>query len=210
MEMTGKAGYRAFYGSYFDEMVAAMESLELMVSDLELDLLRSRGRSPIEYIKTRLKSPESMQEKLSRLQAQGIPVSRFTDLYDGVGIRLVTTFIDDVYAVIEWIREWPDLRIVQEKDYVHRPKASGYRSYHLQVEVRIEHDRWVNAEIQVRTIAMDCWASLEHQLRYKKHLLKADMMASELKRCADEMASTDINLMTIRDRIEYEPEGGPR
>lgn len=202
MEITSRSQYRTYYGAYYQALVAAQETLELMVSDLEYELIGSTGRSPIEYIKTRIKTPDSMEEKIARLQSQQIPVRSCHDLYDGLGIRLVCTFIDDVYAVIAWIRQWPDLRIIQEKDYIYRPKASGYRSYHLQVEVRIEPNQWVKAEIQVRTIAMDCWASLEHQLRYKKHLLKAEMMASELKRCADEMASTDINLMTIRDRIK--------
>lgn len=197
-----------YYGDYYQDLLSALETLDLFISDLEVDMIRERGRNPIEYVKRRIKTPESMKEKIERLRRAGENIQGPEDLFDGVGMRLVCTFIDDVYAVRSWFVKRPELMIITEKDYVRRPKASGYRSFHLQVRVHIDTDKWINAEIQIRTIAMDCWATLEHQLRYKKHLLNADMMAFELKRCADEMASTDLNLMTIRDRIVYDSDEG--
>lgn len=199
-----RSSAQAYYGSYYDELVQAMELLETSVSDMEQDLLEQIGRDPIEYIKSRIKTPASMEEKITRLRKKGADISGPEDLYDGCGLRFVCTFIDDVYHIRNWLVNRPDIMVIAEKDYIRHPKESGYRSHHLQVRVRIDVGKWVNAEIQLRTLVMDSWAQLEHQLRYKKHLLNANMMAHELKRCADEMASTDLNLMTIRDRIVYE------
>ncbi len=199
-----RSAAHAYYGGYYEELVQAMELLETSVSDMEQDLLEQTGRNPIEYIKSRIKTPESMEEKITRLRKKGANISGPEDLYDGCGLRFVCTFIDDIYRIRNWLVNRPDIMVIAEKDYIRHPKESGYRSHHLQVRVRIDVGKWVNAEIQLRTLVMDSWAQLEHQLRYKKHLLNAHMMAHELKRCADEMASTDLNLMTIRDRIVYE------
>ncbi len=196
-----------YYQDYYDEMVTAMEILQLSFADMEEDLARMLGRNPVEHIKSRIKTPESMRNKISRIKNKtGQEVSP-RDLFDGCGIRIITTFIDDIYTIRDWIVARPDIMLMVEKDYVRHPKASGYRSHHLQIRVRIEVGVWVNAEIQIRTIVMDSWAQLEHQLYYKKHLLNVDRMAYELKRCADEMASTDLNLMTIRNRIGKNREG---
>lgn len=204
-EFNIKTASRLYYGGYYDRLVEAKESLELLFGEMEYDLLNKKGRNPIEYIKARIKTPASMEEKLARLNKGGLRLGA-QDLFDGCGTRLVCTFIDDCYTIKDWLATRPDLLFVAEKDYIRHPKASGYRSYHLQVRVRTDVGQWVNAEIQIRTIAMDCWATLEHHLRYKKHLLNESMMASELQRCADELASTDINLMIIRDRIVYDKE----
>lgn len=200
-----KTASRLYYGGYYDRLVEAREALELLFGEMEYELLNKNGRNPIEYIKARIKTPASMEEKLARLNKDGLRLGA-QDLFDGCGTRLVCTFIDDCYTIKSWLAARPDLILVAEKDYIRHPKPSGYRSYHLQVRVRTDIGQWINAEIQIRTISMDCWATLEHHLRYKKHLLNESMMASELKRCADELASTDINLMIIRDRIVYDKE----
>ncbi|MPN52386.1 GTP pyrophosphokinase YwaC [bioreactor metagenome] len=141
-----------------------------------------------------------MAEKLTR---KGFPVNSqnaLTKVFDAVGVRVICTFMDDVYLIANILKVQPNIEIVEEKDYISTPKSNGYRSYHMIVKAMVQN-QIVYAEIQIRTIAMDCWASLEHQLKYKHDIQKADMFVAELKRCADEIASTDITLQTIRDLI---------
>lgn len=174
-----------------------------------LDLMRSwwtanGERDPISYVISRVKSEESMQEKLRR---RGLPVTleaALTEINDGAGVRVVCSYINDVYRIAEQIRNLSGVTIVCEKDYIRTPKPNGYRSYHINLVLGLDvmgtvHK--VNAEIQIRTIAMDCWASLEHQLKYKQNVKNQSLIVDELKRCADEMATTDLNMQTIRDMI---------
>lgn len=145
-----------------------------------------------------------MKDKLKR---RNIPVtvkSALREIHDAAGIRVVCTFLDDIYWIAGMLRNQNDIKVVKEKDYIRNPKPNGYRSYHmiLQVPVHLENlIEKVYCEIQIRTIAMDCWASLEHQLKYKKNIPDEKMIGGELKRCSDEIASTDLNLQTIRDMI---------
>jgi putative GTP pyrophosphokinase len=146
-----------------------------------------------------------MKEKLIR---KNIPVNlenALTQIYDAAGIRVVCTFLDDIYWIADMLRNQQDIKVIEETDYIRNPKPNGYRSYHmiLQVPLHLE-DRIQNVycELQIRTIAMDCWASLEHQLKYKKNIPDQDMIIGELKRCADEIASTDLNFQSIWDMIQ--------
>jgi putative GTP pyrophosphokinase len=175
-----------------------------------LDIIRKyrstmNYKDPIEHCKARIKSAESMMEKLAR---RNLPISRdnaLEDIYDAAGIRVVCTFLDDIYWVVNMLRNQQDIEVVEEKDYIRNPKPNGYRSYHmiLQVPIHLEDGiHKVYCELQIRTIAMDCWASLEHQLKYKKNIPNQEMIVSELKRCADEIASTDLNFQAIWDMIE--------
>lgn len=153
--------------------------------------------NPIVYRCSRIKSPDSMMRKL---EEHGFPPTRdyaLTRLYDAVGIRIVCAFAEDVYNIIHWLKANPELTVIREKDYIAYPKANGYRSYHLLVHV----PSGMHAEIQVRTIATDFWATLEHQLKYKKSLQHEELIRSELKRCADEIASVDLSMQTIREII---------
>lgn len=139
-----------------------------------------------------------MREKCRRY---GLPETRHSALCvirDAIGVRLVCSFINDVYMLRDIIIHLPDCKVVEEKDYIKRAKPNGYRSYHIVVRYR---ERFY-IEIQLRTISMDSWAALEHQLRYKKNLgANAELIADELKRCSDELASTDVSMQTIRDLI---------
>ncbi|MBO6060941.1 MAG: RelA/SpoT domain protein, partial [Clostridia bacterium] len=154
---------------------------------------------PVIYWCSRIKSPESM---LKKLEARGLPVSLKSALenaYDAVGIRLVCSFASDVFAAVESLENRPDIEVIEKKDYLTNPKPNGYRSIHLLVSLP---ETGQHAEIQVRTIAMDFWATLEHQMKYKKSAANNALIQSELKRCADEIASADISMQTIREILK--------
>lgn len=196
------------YAFYEDKMVLFQEIQEILLNSLEglrQNHIANGFRDPIEHYKTRIKCVRSTAEKLKR---QGLPVTleaALSRIYDVIGIRIVCTFINDIYMIRNWITDLKDIRIITEKDYVKAPKPNGYRSYHLIIEMVI-HGEAVYAEIQIRTLAMDCWASLEHQLKYKQEIRYQEMIVDELKRCANELASTDMNLQTIRELVETDNE----
>lgn len=173
----------------------------------------SRGeRDPIASFQTRIKSAASMKAKLER---QGLPVtadSALRDVWDAAGVRLVCPFVQNTDQTVSLIRQIPGVRILREKDYIRHPKPNGYRSYHMILTMPLrfleeapEHPVWL--EVQLRTIAMDCWASIEHQLKYKQDIEDQALIVRELKRCADEIASTDLSLQTIRELIEAPGKG---
>ena len=174
-----------------------------------LDIIRKykivhNDRDPIEYITSRVKSEESTKEKLKRKK---LPINleiALTKIYDVAGIRIICAYIDNVYTVVKMLKKFKDLKILKEKDYIKNPKPNGYRSYHIVFQVPLDiagelHP--VNIEIQIRTIAMDFWASLEHEMKYKKNIKNQKMIVEELKRCANEIATTDINMQAIRNMI---------
>lgn len=167
---------------------------------------------PIEHYKARIKSAKSMKEKLKRKNLPSTVESALSQIHDAAGIRVVCTFLDDIYWIANMLRNQKDIKVVKEKDYIKSPKTNGYRSYHmiLQIPIHLENRiEKVYCELQIRTIAMDCWASLEHQLKYKKNIPNDKMIIGELKRCSDEIASTDLNFQTIHDmitQIEYRGE----
>ena len=113
--------------------------------------------------------------------------------------RIVCSFAGDVFAIVERLENDPDIEIADKKDYLSYPKPSGYRSVHLCVTLR---QTGMHAEIQIRTIAMDFWATLEHQLKYKKSVSNESLIKSELRRCADEIASVDLSMQTIREILK--------
>jgi len=192
---------RAFYGVYFPSMEADMKHMIELVGNIRKAYVEEEGRDPVEHVKARIKTAQSMKEKLVRRQ---LPVNAGTavrELTDAVGIRIVCTFVSDVYKLAEKLESAEESEVWQVKDYIKDPKPNGYRSYHLILQMK-ESGNYV--EIQIRTIAMDCWASLEHQLKYKKDISHQELLVKELKRCADEIASTDLSLETIRDMISRE------
>ena len=156
------------------------------------------GIKPIVYSCSRLKSPESVLRKCGVQGLQPSVTAAFENLFDMVGVRVVCAFASDVYHLAEWLRQQPGIRIFREKDYYEYPKPNGYRSFHIQM---YDARSGMPAEIQLRTIATDFWATLEHQLKYKKCIANEKMIRDELKRCADEIASVDISMQTIREII---------
>lgn len=164
-------------------------------------------RNPIENIKSRLKNADSLIEKLNR---KGYPVtveSIEKNIYDVAGVRVVCTFLEDIYLLADCLLEQDDIKLIEKKDYIENPKESGYRSLHLIVEVPIflEHEkRPMKVEVQLRTISMNFWASLEHQLQYKKDISEEDsiMIKEELKSLAEVNASLDERMQKLRRHLD--------
>lgn len=164
-------------------------------------------RNPIETIKTRIKSPESIHEKLLR---KNLPInfsSIENELNDIAGVRVICSFIDDIYMLADCLLQQDDITLINRKDYIANPKENGYRSLHLVVELPIflqNEKRLMKVEVQLRTIAMEFWANLEHKLRYKKNLSEniAMLTAAELSECAEMSAQLDLKMQRVRDVIE--------
>lgn len=168
------------------------------------ELSITRQRNPIEFIKSRVKQPNSIFSKLRR---KGYPVtveSVMQNLSDVAGIRVICAFIDDIYKVADMFTAQDDIELIKRKDYIKNPKMNGYRSLHLIVEVPVffsDHKEQVRVEVQIRTIAMDFWATLDHDMQYKKEVEDAEEIMRELKACADVIHSTDEKMMRLRERI---------
>ena len=182
----------------------AMMEIETKLNVLNEEFSLRFDRQPISSIHTRLKQPISSHGKLV---ARGLPLTVESiehNLNDIAGIRVICSFEDDVYKMAEALLKQDDITLIQKKDYIQNPKPNGYRSLHLIVEVPIflEHEkRIMRAEVQLRTIAMDSWASLEHQLRYKKNNGFDQNMTAELQRCAELSAELDARMDHLRSLI---------
>ena len=163
--------------------------------------------NPIEHIKSRIKTPESIAKKLKRHGKEISIQNMLREVNDVAGVRLICSYTTDIFRLAEMIGNQSDLRVISVKDYIKNPKPSGYRSLHLIVEVPIfleNEKRPMKVEVQLRTIAMDFWASLEHKLRYKKEIPEAEaaQMVEELTECANVIADWDKKMGEIRNRIE--------
>ncbi len=189
----------------FEKLMAyyrcAIMEIETKFNVLNEEFSLRLDRNPINSIKSRLKSIPSMREKLDR---NGFPMtvdSIEQNLNDVAGVRVICAFPEDVYMLSNAFLKQDDITLVAKKDYIANPKPNGYRSLHLIVTVPIflaHEKRLMKVEIQLRTIAMDTWASLEHQLRYKKDYEYDDFMAQELLRCADLSAELDMRMGALR------------
>lgn len=198
-----KAKDKEFYGVFAERLVEVQEFLLAEVQAI-LDSISTDSETALaEHIKSRIKGSESLCEKLRKKGFDETPESGLTKLSDIIGLRVVTHFVGDIYTVLDLIHQNDNWQVKKVKDYIADSKPNGYRSLHVILSVPFNHEgiESIDAEIQLRTIAMDCWASLEHQLKYKKNIKNTDLIVSELKRCADEMASTDLSMQTIRDLI---------
>lgn len=188
----------SIYGAHYPDMQRAMQDVVQRIQELRTAMTAQYGMDPVEHCLCRIKAEDSMREKCRR---QGLPETEDSALRcitDAIGIRIVCAFLDDVYRVAEYLKSFRDLTVVKEKDYIRHVKDNGYRSYHM---ILTTADGYY-VEIQLRTISMDTWAALEHHMRYKKDVrANADLIAAELKRCADELASTDVSMQAIRDLI---------
>lgn len=190
---------------FYAEALPALRRAEAMLLD-ELQRFSSNrkkkdGFDPIDHCKSRIKTPQSMKRKLLE---RGLPVDRETALTavnDAVGVRVVCYFTDDIYRIVDYLKEHQDWEIVKDYDYVAHPKPNGYRSYHLVVRPRSGVAAGVLVEVQIRTLVIDCWASLEHTLKYKKSVAHEEQMRDELRRCANELASMDRSMLALRNLI---------
>lgn len=185
----------------------AMMEIETKFKVLNEEYSLKHDRNPINSIKTRLKSPQSIKEKLDR---RGLPLTCASieeNLNDVAGIRVVCPFIEDVYTLAQALMKQDDINFIEIKDYIAKPKENGYRSLHLIVTVPIfltKEKRHMKVEIQLRTIAMNFWASLEHQLRYKKDIVFTEAMANELLECADMSAALDARMDKLRAELDID------
>lgn len=162
-------------------------------------------RNPIHSITTRLKKTSSIVEKLKRKGANVSVDSIESLLGDVAGVRVICSYLDDVYELAELISRQDGVRLIQQKDYISSPKRNGYRSLHLILSVLVsfgEEPKWMDVEVQIRTIAMDFWASLEHQLKYKQAVEDETQIMERLRVCADMIAKTDVDMLHIRQSIE--------
>ena len=184
---------------------SALKAINTKIEILNNEFIHLYNYNPIEHIKSRLKTPESIVKKLKRGGHEVTIPNMIEHLSDIAGIRIICSFSPDIYRIAEMIARQSDVTVLVVKDYIKNPKPNGYRSYHLIIEVPVffsECKRNMRVEVQIRTIAMDFWASLDHQLKYKKSLNDDGEISRELRECADVIAQTDEKMLAIRKKIE--------
>ncbi len=193
----------------FQQMMMVYESATKQI-ETKLDILNKENkvsgrRNPIETVKSRIKSPQSI---VGKLEKKNLPVtfeSMAENLSDIAGVRVICPYISDIYKVRDILLKQPDISLIEEKDYIKEPKESGYRSLHLVVEIPVylsEATHNVKVEIQLRTIAMDFWASLEHELHYKTSTKVPESVRRELFRVAETIAMTDREMEEIAIELQ--------
>lgn len=187
----------------------AIKEVQTKFEVLETEFKVRYQRNPISSIQTRLKSSSSIIEKMIR---KGVPFSMENleqQIQDLAGIRVICSYVDDIYALADALTSQDDITLVEEKDYIKHPKPNGYRSLHLIVSVPVffsQQKRQIKVEVQIRTIAMDFWASLEHQMKYKREIPDQQRIVEQLKNCAEDIARIDQEMMGIRLRLEASAE----
>lgn len=201
----------SIYGPYAPTLEKVLNELMNRFYRLNKENQIKNNFSLFEHLNGRVKSDQSMREKCQR---KGYEVNAYSALRrnrDSIGIRIVCNFIDDIYQCIDLIEQMSDISIVNKKDYITNAKPNGYRSFHLILEKNVDEEDIEGhqpgkyfVEVQLRTIAMDTWASLEHEMKYKHHIKNEKMISEELKRVSDELASCDVSMQTIRNLIREE------
>ena len=190
--------------SYFK---CAMLEVETRFHVLNQEYILEYDRAPVNSIKSRLKTLPSLKEKLERYNIP-FDLDTMEDRLDDIaGVRIICSFPEDVYTMAEAFLSQDDVELIQKKDYIQSPKPNGYRSLHLIVAIPVHlagGKRMTKLEIQIRTIAMDFWASLEHQLRYKRNHAFTEEMASELYECARISAALDVRMDDLRKSIQQQ------
>jgi putative GTP pyrophosphokinase len=184
---------------------SAIKEVKTKLDILDDELKIKRKRNPIEYMKSRVKTPSSIMDKLRRKGLEMSIESAKKNLNDIAGIRVICSFVGDIYDIAKMLIRQDDITLIEEKDYISNPKPNGYRSLHLVVEVPIffsDCAELVRVEVQIRTIAMDFWASLEHKLYYKTSGESPVHITQDLKECADLIASTDMRMQDIQREVE--------
>ena len=197
------------YMAMMNKYRCAIMEVETKLNVLNTEFSLQYDRNPFESIKSRLKSPASIMEKLRR---RGLVINEETlekqieeNLFDVAGIRVVCAFQEDIYALSDLLVHQDDIRLLRTKDYIRNPKPNGYRSLHqiLGIPVFLKEGKiFVKVEVQFRTIAMDFWASVDHKLRYKKNVVNEQEIMEKLRVCADSITAIDEEMQKIRNMIE--------
>lgn len=184
---------------------SAIKQLETKLDILNKENKVSGRRNPIETVKSRVKTPQSIAGKLEKKHLPVTFESMVKNLHDIAGVRVICPYISDIYSVRDMLLKQPDITLLEEKDYIKNPKESGYRSLHLVIEVPVylsETTHHVKVELQLRTIAMDFWACLEHELHYKTNTNVPESVRRELFRVAETIAMTDREMEEIAIELQ--------
>ena len=183
----------------------AIKEIQTKFEVLNDDFSVTYRRNPIEMIKSRVKKPGSIVGKLKRKNLPLTMESVLDNINDVAGVRVICSFIDDIYMISEMLASQDDVEIIEVKDYIKNPKPNGYRSYHMIVEIPVFFSNMrmnMRVEVQLRTIAMDFWASLEHKMKYKKNIEGAEKIIEELTNCAEIIAAADEKMQRINNELE--------
>lgn len=183
----------------------AIRSIRTKLEVLNDELSLTNNRNPIEFIKTRIKKPRSIVNKLNKKGLDISLTSIVESLNDVAGIRVVCSFIDDIYSISDMLTRQDDIKLIKIKDYIKEPKPNGYRSLHLIVEIPVffsDRTLPLKAEIQIRTIGMDFWASLEHKLKYKNNIDISEIISEELEKCAAIISNADLTMQKIKHNVD--------
>ena len=199
----------SIYGSNYEQLESLRQEVTHSIAELRSRIIAKTEFDPVEHCLSRIKSEESMREKCRRQGLSETPRSALVDIHDSIGMRVVCAFRSDVYLVRDHLANLAGFEVVEEKDYIRNVKPNGYRSYHMilrttdgRAPVGCGDTEGFYVEVQLRTISMDTWAALEHHLKYKKEApVNERLIVDELKRCADELASTDLSMQALRDLI---------
>ena len=197
------------YMEMMNKYRCAIMEVETKLKVLNTEFSLQYDRNPFESIKSRLKSPVSIMEKLRR---KGLPINEEVleqqieeNLFDVAGLRVICAFQEDIYALSDFLVHQDDIQLLRTKDYIKNPKPNGYRSLHQILEIPVflkEGKTFVKVEVQFRTIAMDFWASVDHKLRYKKNVTNEEEIMEKLRICADSITAIDEEMQKIRNMIE--------
>ena len=185
---------------------SALKKVNTKIEILNNEFVSRYDYNPIEHIKSRLKTAESIVKKLKKDGYEVSIENMMERLSDIAGIRIICSFTSDIYQIADMIASQGDVTVLHVKDYIKNPKPNGYRSYHMIIEIPVffsDSKKPIRVEVQIRTIAMDFWASLDHQLKYKKSFIDDNgEISEELKQCAEVIAGTDVKMLEIRKKIE--------
>lgn len=211
--MWGIISMASIYGDYKDYLPIVSQMITAKIIQASKESKEKTGFKLYEHFSSRIKSEESMREKCQKKKLPLTPQSALKEIRDSVGIRVICGFVDDIYTIVNVIKSIPEVSVFNEKDYIRNAKPNGYRSYHIIIEVETNLPDCLGnengtyfVEIQLRTIAQDSWASLEHQMKYKHEVKNKELVTRELKRVADELASCDLSMQTIRQMINEDGE----
>ncbi len=187
----------------------ALSEVRTKLDVLNKELSLRNNRNPFEAIKMRIKTPVSIYNKLSGKGLDFTLENIRKNVSDIAGIRVICSFVDDIYMLADCLAKQDDINVIQRKDYIEKPKKSGYRSLHLIIEVPIfltQEKEFMKVEVQFRTIAMDFWASLEHKMKYKKNIENQEVISDDLKFSADLINQLDLRMQQIREKIDADEE----
>ena len=183
---------------------SALKEVRTKLEILNDEFIYVHKYNPIEYIKHRIKTPESIVKKLKRYGYDTDITDMINYINDIAGIRIVCSFTSDIYKIVEMIGKQNDFTVIMVKDYIRNPKESGYKSYHMLVTVPIfmgDQLMDIKVEIQIRTIAMDFWASLEHKIYYKFEGHAPAYISEDLKTCSDIVSDLDAKMLQLNEAI---------